>query len=93
MRIIGELEHPILKITVFQMNNRLSVKCEAGLYEQTYKFRQGEGVETIDDVRKIIDKEFTEGILVELQQMHKRKVAALNRHLTTGEKEEFETII
>lgn len=93
MRIVGEIDHPVLKITVFQMNNRLSVKLESGLYEQTYKFRQGEGVDTLDDVRRIFDAEFTQAVLQELQQMHQRKTAALGRHLSPGEEAEFEEII
>mgnify|MGYP006281904093 CR=1 FL=1 len=93
MRIVGEIDHPVLKITVFQMNNRLSVKLESGLYEQTYKFRQGEGVDTLDDVRRIVDTEFTQAVLQELQQMHQRKTATLRRHLSPGEEAEFEEII
>lgn len=93
MRIIGEIDHPVLKITVFQMNNRLSVKFEAGPYEQTYKFRQGEGVDTLDDVRRIVDAPFTQAIQEELQLMHRRKMAALSRHLAPDEEEEFEEII
>ena len=34
MRILGYLEHPTLKITVFKMDNRISVKFENSLYEQ-----------------------------------------------------------
>ena len=93
MRIIGEIDHPILKITVFQMNNRLSVKFEAGLYEQTYKFRQGEGVDTLDDVRRIVDAEFAQAVEEELQLMHRRKISTLSRHLAPDGEEEFEEII
>ncbi len=93
MRIIGEIDHPVLKITVFQMNNRLSVKFESGPYEQTYKFRQGEGIDTLDDIRRVVDTEFTRGVLEELQLMHRRKMLALSRHLSPDGGEEFEEII
>lgn len=40
MRIIGTIEHPVLKISIFGWNEKYIVKAEAGLFEQSYKFRQ-----------------------------------------------------
>ena len=37
MRIIGQIEHPDLKITVFKSDNRISVKFENEGYEQIFK--------------------------------------------------------
>ena len=93
MRIIGEIEHPVLKITVFKLNERLSVKFESGLYEQIYKFRSGQGADTLDEVRKIVDSDFIEDVALELQQMHRRKMTALARQLSAGKEEAFEEII
>ena len=45
MRIIGYIEHPNLKITVFKNEGKVSVQLESGLNVQLYKFRDGEGVE------------------------------------------------
>ncbi|MBK7870450.1 MAG: hypothetical protein IPJ74_07085 [Saprospiraceae bacterium] len=52
MRIIGYIEHPVLKITVFKMDNKISIKFESGLYEQTYKFRSGDTISNLGDVKK-----------------------------------------
>ncbi len=41
MRIAGDIPHPEMKITVFVMNGRYSIKFEKKLLEQTYKFRDG----------------------------------------------------
>lgn len=93
MRIIGTIEHPTLKITVFKMNERLSVKLESGLYEQTFKFRSGEGIETLEDVKNFIDAGFIEGVSENLQRMHQLKMQALSRQLPDVEEEEFEEIV
>jgi hypothetical protein len=93
MRIIDEIPHPHLKITVFSMDNRLSVKFESGTYEQIYKFRSGEEVTTAADVRRIVDASFLEQVSATLQQMHRTRMAALSRQFPTTAEEEFEEII
>ena len=93
MRIIGNIEHPILKITVFKMENRISVKFESGLYEQTYKFRDGEGVETLEDVEKVVDVPFQAQVLQHLNQMHEIRNQTLSRNIVLEEEDEFDRII
>ena len=41
MRIVGDIPHPKMKITIFKMNDKLSVKFETGLVEHIMKFRDG----------------------------------------------------
>lgn len=93
MRIIGNIEHPILKITVFKMENRISVKFESGLYEQTYKFRIGEGIESFEDVEKVVDAPFQAQVLQLLTNMHELKNQAIARNIVQEEEEEFDRII
>lgn len=93
MRIIGNIEHPILKITVFKMENRISVKFESGLYEQTYKFRSGEGIESFEDVEKVVDATFKAQVLQHLNLMHEIKNQAISRNIVQEDEEEFDTII
>jgi hypothetical protein len=93
MRIIGYIEHPVLKITVFKMDNRVSIKFETGQYEQTYKFRSGEGVENLEDAQKIVDAEFSQQILGLFEQMHRQRNLASSRNIQTEEEGEFERII
>ena len=40
MRVIGEIQHPHCKITLFNWNNRYLVKLEQGPLEQTFKINQ-----------------------------------------------------
>lgn len=93
MRIIGNIEHPILKITVFKMENRISVKFESGLYEQTYKFRSGEGIESLADVEKVVDATFQAQVLQHLTLMNEIKNQAVGRNIAQDEEDEFDTII
>lgn len=93
MRIIGTLDHPRLKITVFSMDNRLSVKLENGLYEQIYRFRQGEGVDTLDEAKTRMDAQFLEEVEQVFVRMHQIRLQAALRHQAQHEEEHFEEII
>ncbi|MEO1516178.1 MAG: hypothetical protein AAFV95_14230 [Bacteroidota bacterium] len=92
MRIVGNIDHPSMKITIFQMDNKLSVKFETGLYEQTYKFRAGDQTDTSEDMRELVDAEFQQAVLEQFQQLHRLKMQALNRR-RASEGERFEEII
>ena len=92
MRIIGYVEHPTINITVFQMDNKVSIKFESGMYEQIYKFREMEELRNIDGIKKLVDGEFTENVLKEFQKMHEFKNNALIQFLPKEEEDEFEDI-
>lgn len=93
MRIIGAIEHPILKITVFKMDNKFSVKFESGLYEQTYKFRSSDTIKSLEAIQKMVDAPFCEAVLQDLNRMHQRKNEAMARTLPQEGGMEFEEII
>ncbi len=92
MRIVGEIPHPNLKITIFLHDSKYAVKLESGLYEQTYKFRSGDEIQTVEDIKALIDEEFIAAAEKLLPQMHQQKLAAMGR-LISGQDEEFEEII
>lgn len=58
MRILGESEKSGVKITVFSMNEKISIKFEKDLLEQIYKFRDGSNVENYNDAIQFIDDLF-----------------------------------
>lgn len=93
MRIIGHIEHPVLKITIFKMDNKLSVKFESGQFEQTYKFRESEELSDFESMQKLVDEHFTEFVMEELERMHRAKNAALGRFLPKAGAQGFEEII
>ncbi len=93
MRIIGNIEHPNLKITVFKMDNKLSIKFETGLYEQTFKFRESEELNDFASMEKLVDEEFVRFVTEQFEKMHRAKNAALGRYMPSPETEVFEEII
>ncbi len=63
MRIIGNLDHPRLKITLMH-HGRYLLKLEDRDIEVTYKFRDGEGVKDLASARRCLDL----GLLQEAEQ-------------------------
>ena len=57
MRVVGEIPHPRLKITIFNWNNRYLIKLEAGFFEQTFKVSEFD-ITSDEDLKKIVDAEF-----------------------------------
>lgn len=92
MRIIGNIEHPALKITVFDYENRVSIKFETGLYEQTYKFRTGGLVNNLEEAQAFVNEELLEKVMQQVQQMHQLKTERLGQ-LHAASEEEFDEII
>lgn len=93
MRIIGNIEDPNLKITVFRMDNRTSVKFETAQYEQTLKLGDDERFATIEGVCQLVDKALIEKISEGFSRMHGAKLEALTRAFPVAETEMFEEII
>ncbi len=93
MRIEGYIEHPNMKITIFKMDNKTSIKFETGMYEQTYKFREMEHLNNMEKIKELVNEEFTNNVLAEFQKMHQFKNSALSNFLPKEEEEEFEEII
>jgi len=94
MRIIGYIEHPELKITVFKMNNKISVKFESELLEQTYKFRTSSLLDKMENVQKLVDPPFIDEVEKEMLELKKIRSESLVRRIQEIEKqEEFDEII
>ncbi len=92
MRIEGYIEHPIMKITVFKMDNRFSVKFETNHYEQTYKLRTGDLLNTLEDVKSWADDGMKEKVLSHFNTMHQAAMQQFGK-LEQGGENEFEKII
>lgn len=93
MRVIGNIEHPHLKITVFKMDNRISVKFENTLYEQTFKLGQNEHTDSLEGVKKLVDATLAEQVPAIFQQMHQARMEAFSRAFPVENQALFEEII
>lgn len=68
MRIVGEVPHPIFKITIFSWNNRYLIKFEHGYYEQTYKIDQFELAHE-NNLHKIVSDDFINEVSLHFNAM------------------------
>jgi hypothetical protein len=78
MRVIGEIEHPACKVTLFHWNNRYLIKLEQGLLEQTYKVQEYD-VPTEDEVKRMVNEEFLSAALVHFDSMRNTLQEALRK--------------
>jgi len=93
MRIIGQIEHPDLKITVFKSDNRISVKFENEGYEQIFKLGADERLNSVESIQKWADPIFLDEVLTRMQQMHRSRLSAMVRAFPPETTSEFEEII
>jgi predicted house-cleaning noncanonical NTP pyrophosphatase (MazG superfamily) len=81
VRIVGYIEHPIIKITVMQMNNRFVLKLEANMLEQTYKFHEDDNLRTLADIEKMVDETFFQECLKRFSDMNKSRGEMYQRNI------------
>ncbi|MES2837105.1 MAG: hypothetical protein V4667_06265 [Bacteroidota bacterium] len=64
MRVIGEINHPSCKISIFYMNQKYIVKVEKDTYEQTYKLSEFDYlIKDVEDLKKLINEDFIQKCL------------------------------
>jgi hypothetical protein len=93
MRIIGQIDHPTLKISVFKNDNRTSVKFENSVSEITLKMGDDDRFRTVEDIQRLIDPILLEAVNQQLQAMHTARLAAIARSFPASDASEFETIL
>lgn len=93
MRVLGNIEHPELKITVFKMENRITVKFENRGYELSFKLGTDDNLTDLDRIKKWIDPDLIAGIQTSFGQLHRLKLAANARAFPEQETSEFEDIL
>ena len=70
MRVVGEIPHPEVKITIFHWNNRYLIKLEAGPFEQTFKIEEYD-LSSEDEVKGIVNEEFIQQSITRFNDMAK----------------------
>jgi predicted house-cleaning noncanonical NTP pyrophosphatase (MazG superfamily) len=81
MRIVGYIDHPVIKITVMQMNERFVLKLEANMLEQTYKFHEDDNLRTLADMEKIVDETFLQECIKRFAEMNTSRGEMYNRNM------------
>ena len=70
MRVIGTIDHPQMRISLFAMNDKYLIKFEAGPMEQTYKFPQTQ-VKGLEELQKLVDDDFCRRAMERFNEMYK----------------------
>lgn len=68
MRVIGEIQHPECKITIFHWNNRYLIKLEQGPLEQTFKIQEFD-LTSEADIKSIVSEAFIQEALHRFESM------------------------
>ncbi len=70
MRIVDNIPHPSLTISIFQMNDKYLVKFEAGaMMEQTFKFYT-EDIKSLENLKRLMNDEFIEKVRLRFNEMY-----------------------
>lgn len=78
MRIIGEIPHHEMKITIFYMNQKYLLKFEKNGLEQTYKISEFDYmVQSVEDIKKITSEDLVHRVLKLFAEMQKSLSEAL----------------
>ena len=78
MRVLTEIPHPAVKITVFAWNGKYIIKLEKGSFEQTFKISE---LDILDeaDIPKLLDETFIASALQRFGEMNKALQEAQER--------------
>lgn len=68
MRVVGEIPHPEIKITLFHWNNRYLIKLEAGPFEQTFKVSEFD-VLSEENLKEIVNETFVKQAIERFNDM------------------------
>ena len=82
-----------MKITVFKMDSKLSVKFENPFSEITFKIKDNPMVNDFDTVKKWVDQSLIEEAEIQLGNMHKTALNAFKRMGSSQKDEVFDEII
>jgi hypothetical protein len=91
MRIAKEINLNDIKVTIMVMSGKYTIKLEKNLLEQTYKFRDGSGLDSVEKIEALFTPEFykqTNAIFYNMTAI--RKEALINN---MEEEKEFDVII
>ncbi len=78
MRVVAEIPHAAVKITVFAWNGKYLIKLERGPYEQTYKISEMD-VRGDEGIKQLLDDTFITEAVGLFQDMHRNWLAAQER--------------
>lgn len=80
MRIVGEIPHPDIKITIFSWNGKYLIKLEKGPLEQTFKVSEMD-LTGERDIKTMLDDEFLNKANARFDEMYETLQKAMEKVL------------
>ncbi|WP_205501764.1 hypothetical protein [Rufibacter psychrotolerans] len=80
MRVVADIPHPDLKITLLAWNGKYLLKLELGPFEQTYKVSEMEVTGGDEEVKTWLDEEFLQASIELFLAMRKNLHETRRRH-------------
>lgn len=71
MRLLGQIPHPQLLISVFKSNEKIILKFEIGPFEQTYKFLETELIYNTESIASLVNEELIKKVFGIFDEMNK----------------------
>ncbi|MFM1876952.1 MAG: hypothetical protein RL266_2689 [Bacteroidota bacterium] len=81
MRVVGRIPHPSITITIFEYNEKYTLKLEAGPMEQSYKITIDQAG-NLANLQRIADSQFLSECLAHFNAMYLSWKNAVERNLT-----------
>ena len=78
MRIIGEIPHSQIKITLFAWNNKYIIKLDRAGFEQTFKIPEFDLVNE-SQLENLLDESFLTEAILRFEEMDKSLFQAIQR--------------
>jgi len=79
MRVVGRIPHPSITITIFEYNEKYTLKMEAGPMEQSYKITIDQ-IGNLGNLHKLVDESFLKECLVHFNAMYLSWKGTVERH-------------
>ncbi|HEY0029892.1 MAG TPA: hypothetical protein VGC65_03960 [Bacteroidia bacterium] len=79
MRVIANIPHDRITISIFSMNDKYQVQFLAGPMEQTFKIAHND-VNGVEGINKLVDEEFIEKVLERFNEMYLSLQSAKERN-------------
>jgi hypothetical protein len=92
MRILGHIPHPVYHITVFKMENKLSIQFEFDDFAQTYKYKGIENLENLQQAIAFVSPELLTEVAQIFNRMHMANYGARTK-LTLEAARDYDDII
>ncbi|WP_207432842.1 hypothetical protein [Sabulibacter ruber] len=80
MRVVADIPHPEIKITLLAWNGKYLLKLELGPFEQTYKVSEMDVLGGDEEVKTWLDEEFLQGSIELFLAMRKNLHETRRRH-------------